>query len=191
MNNEESPAALARRVDELSELQEAYQLQVGDAGHESHQNGTAAKLIKLNSEELPALRGHIWDVRNRTPLTERATRKTLFKLAKRIDAALNGIERQRTADLSKMKGHELRVGHAAAKTNRARRLAGRKISQQNRDRDLVNKHRKAATPEHEIARRKKQIYKAKKVQRVVNKLCKTAQISACTRSHADLNKAHI
>ena len=101
------------------------------------------------------------------------------------------MEIQRQADISEAREYELCADLSAAKTNRTRSRAARELAQHNRDRDLVSRNRKATTPEHEIARRKKQIYKAKKVQRVFNKLCKTAQISACMRSHADLNKAHI
>jgi hypothetical protein len=187
---EGSPAALSRRIDELLKLRIAHQ-GFDDTSHEPGRKQAEAELTKINSEDLPALRGHVWNVRSRTPLIERATRQELFKLAKRIDAALNGIERQRTADLSKIKEHESRVGLATAKTNRGRAHAAKRLLQQKRDGDLAEKHRKATTPEHELARRKKQIYKAKKVQRVYNKLCKTAQISACMRSGADLDKPHI
>jgi hypothetical protein len=175
---EESPAALSRRIDELLELQRAYQLGVGDSGPEAGQTGLVAKLIDL--------RDHIWNVRNRTPLSARSTRKVLFKLAKRIDAALNGVERQRAADISEAKEHDLRTDLFAAKTNRERRRLGQLIAQQHRDRELVSKHRMAATPEHEIARRRKQIYKGKKASRVFNKLRKTVQISACARNSPDL-----
>jgi hypothetical protein len=188
MMKEKSPAALSRCIDDLLELQKAYQMDVGDSRDERHQSVRVAKLIKLTSVDLPALREHIWNLRNRTPPRARSARKLLLKLAQRIDAAMNGVGIEREADPSAAREEELHAEFSAAKTNRGRRRAGRLIAEQNRDRELVMKQRKAATHEHAIASRKKEIYQAKKVQRIYNKLCKAAQISACVRSGADIEE---
>jgi hypothetical protein len=166
-------AEFSRRLDVLLLQRQSYHAAL-DAAENSEESKFAA-----NSKLLRALRKEIWDARNRPPRND-PNRKELKKLAGRIDSALAGVEIQRQADISKAKEYELRADLSAAKTNRARSRAARQLAQQNRDRDLASKQRKAAMPEHEIARRKKQIYKAKKMQRVFNKLCKTAQISlAC------------
>jgi hypothetical protein len=182
--SEEQMAEFLRLLDELLLQRKSCHVALS-AAENSEESKFAA-----NSKLLRALRKEIWDARNGLPPHD-ANRKQLKKLTGRIDNALAGVEIQRQADISKAKEYELHGDSSVAKTNRTRSRAALHLSQQNRDRDLVGKHRKAMTPEHEIARRKKQIYKAKKVQRVFNKVCKTAQISACMRSHADLNKAHV
>jgi hypothetical protein len=181
--SEEKMAEFLRRLDDLLLQRKSYQAALNGA-----ENSDESKFA-ANSELLRALRKEIWDARNRP--SNRANRKELKKLAGWIDSALAGVEIQRQADISKTKEYELHADLSAAKTNRIRSRAARPLAQQQRDGDLVKKHRQAATPNHATATRKKQIYKAKKTQRVFNKLCKAVQISACVRNGADLNKAHI
>jgi len=177
-------AEFLRRFDELLLQCQSYQAAL-NAAENAEESEFAAKFIEINSKSFPALRKEIWDARNGLSISD-ANRRELEKLTRRIDSALAGIETQRQADVSEAKERELHIDFAAAKTNRERRRLGRLIAQQNRDRGLVSKHRTAATPEHEIARRKKQGYKTKKVRRVYNKICKTAKISPCVSNSADL-----
>jgi hypothetical protein len=164
---EEQMAEFLRLLDELLLQRKSYQSAL-NAAENSEESKFAA-----NSKLLRALRKEIWDARNRLPPHD-ANRKELKKLTGRIDSALAGAEIQLQADISEAKERELHIDFAAAKTNRERRRLGRLIAQQNRDRGVVSKHRTTATPEYEIARRKKQGYKTKKVRRVYNKICKTA-----------------
>jgi hypothetical protein len=175
----------SRRLDELLLQRQSYQASL-NAAENAEASPFAERFIEMNSKFLPELRKEIWDARNRTPMGKRCVRKVLLKLAKRIDATVNGVESRRKADLSEAREYELHADLSAAKTNHGRRRAGRQIAQQNRDRDLLKKHQKAALPGYEIAARKKQIYNAKKAGRVFSKLCKTAQFSACVRNSADL-----
>jgi hypothetical protein len=179
--NEDIVTALSRRLDEVLILRQNYQDAVHLHGDQDKQ--AIAKLIDINTRELPQLRKLITDTRN-APRNGRI-RKALAKLKRKLENALSGIGTERESDVSAAREVELEAAVNGAKTNSQRRRAGAQKAQLLRDREVIRKHHEPS--ETKKRARKKEIAKRKKTWRFINKALRTgSQLSACAHNSAEL-----